>query len=136
MDRGEILFLTYEEVLEFHADQLRLFGGQDGIRDDGTLRSALGMPEATFDGVYLHEDEFMMAAAYAFHIAEGQCFVDGNKRTGLNAALVFLEINGWSVDDPAGELYPAIVGVATRAQTKASLAAILRRLSHPSDPSS
>jgi death on curing protein len=50
MSRGEIVFLTYEEVLEFHADQLRLFGGQDGIRDDGMLRSALGMPEATFDG--------------------------------------------------------------------------------------
>jgi hypothetical protein len=43
MSRGEIVFLTYEEVLEFH-------GGQDGIRDDGMLRSALGMPEATFDG--------------------------------------------------------------------------------------
>ena len=58
------------------------------------------MPESTFDGVYLHEDLFASAAAYAFHIAEGQPFLDGNKRTGLNAALVFLELNGRTVDDP------------------------------------
>jgi death on curing protein len=75
----------------------------------------------------------MMAAAYAFHIAEGQCFVDGNKRAGLNAALVFLELNGWSVDDPVGELYETIVGLATRKHTKASLAEVLRRLSRPGE---
>lgn len=97
MDPSEIIFLTYEEILTFHADQLRLFGGQDGIRDDGVLRSAIATPEASFDGIYLHDNVFLMAAAYAFHIAEGQPFVDGNKRTGLNAALVFLELNGWSV---------------------------------------
>ena len=79
--------------------------------------------------MYLHSDEFMMAAAYAFHIAEGQPFVDGNKRTGLNAALVFLDINGWSVDDPQGELYDAMIGLATGTHTKASLAEVFRRLS-------
>src|SRR5688572_17962908 len=110
MELSDVFFFTYDEVVQFHADQLRLFGGQDGIRDDGVLRSALATPEATFDGLYLHSDEFMMAAAYAFHIAQGQPFVDGNKRTGLNAALVFLDINGWSVDDPQGELYDAMIG--------------------------
>ena len=53
---------------------------------------------------------FLMAAAYAFHIAEGQPFIDGNKRTGLNAALVFLELNGWSVDDPNKRLLQAADG--------------------------
>jgi death-on-curing protein len=56
----------------------------------------LAMPASTFDGVYLHSDLFEMAAAYAFHIAEGQPFVDGNKRTALNAALVFLDLTGGS----------------------------------------
>ena len=129
MDLTEILFLRYEEVLQFHADQLSLFGGQDAIRDDGVLRSALAMPEATFDGVYLHADEFSMAAAYAFHIAEGQPFVDGNKRTGLNAALVFLELNGWSVEDPEEELYDAMIGLAAGTHSKSSLAGAFRRLS-------
>lgn len=129
MDLSEILFLSYEEVLQFHADQLGLFGGQDGIRDEGVLRSALAMPEATYDGAYLHEDEFSMAAAYAFHIAEGQPFVDGNKRTGLNAALVFLELNGWSAEDPEEELYDAMIGLATGTYTKSTLADVFRRLS-------
>lgn len=132
MDLGDVVFLTYEEVLQFHADQLRLFGGQDGIRDDGVLRSALATPEATFDGVFLHGDEFTMAAAYTFHIAEGQPFVDGNKRTGLNAGLVFLELNGWSVEDPDGELYDAVIGLATGTHTKASLSLLFRRLAQPS----
>lgn len=127
------LFLTYEEILEFHADQLRLFGGQDGIRDDGVLRSAVAMPEASFDGVYLHEDIFLMAAAYAFHIAEGQPFMDGNKRTGLNAALVFLELNGWTVDDSEGDLYEAIIGLATGAQTKSGLAEVFRSFANRVD---
>ena len=56
-------------------------------------------PRATFGGEYLHSDLFSMAAAYAFHIAESQAFVDGNKRTGLNAALVFLLMNGLEVVD-------------------------------------
>jgi death on curing protein len=133
MTRSEILFLTYEEVLQFHADQLELFGGQDGVRDDGILRSGLATPEATFDGDYLHDDEFSMAAAYAFHIAEGQPFVDGNKRTGLNAALVFLELNGASVADSGEELYDAIIGLATGTHSKSTLAELFRRLSQPTD---
>jgi hypothetical protein len=87
-------------VLALHDDQLRLFGGSAGVRDRGALESAVATPEATFDDEFLHEDLFQMAAAYAFHIAENQPFVDGNKRTGLNAALVFLDVNGWVVLDP------------------------------------
>lgn len=73
--------------IKFHADQLRLFGGQDGIRDDGVLRSALATPEATFDGAYLHADEFMMAAAYAFHIAEGQYSLVSSRRISSSCSL-------------------------------------------------
>ena len=72
----EPLFLTVDEVL-LHADQLRLFGGSDGIRDQGALDSAVATPASTFDGKFLHQDLFHMAAAYAFHIAENQPFVDG-----------------------------------------------------------
>jgi prophage maintenance system killer protein len=38
----------------------------------------------------LHKGAFEMAAAYALHIAENQPFLDGNKRTALNAAIAFL----------------------------------------------
>jgi hypothetical protein len=66
----EPLFLTVEEVVGFHADQNRLFGGTGGIRLRASLESAVAMPQASFGGRYLHADLFEMAAAYAFHIAE------------------------------------------------------------------
>ena len=83
-------FLTVEDVLQIHDEQLSAYGGATGIRDQGLLESAVAMPQASFGGAYLHEDLPHMAAAYAFHIAQNQPFLDGNKRTGLVAALVFL----------------------------------------------
>jgi death-on-curing protein len=82
-------FLTVAEVLALHEIQLHDYGGLDGLRDKGLLESAVAMTQATFGGEFLHPDLFAMAAAYAFHIAENQPFIDGNKRAGLHAALVF-----------------------------------------------
>ncbi len=128
---GEPLFLSVDEVLDLHADQLRLFGGSDGLRDQGALDSAVATPASTFDGAFLHEDLFHMAAAYAFHIAENQPFIDGNKRTALNAALVFLDINGWIVADPDERLYDAMLSVANGLLDKRGLARLLRELAVP-----
>ena len=50
------IFLTLAEVLVLHDDQLRLYGGSDGIRDEGALQSAIAMPAATFDRAFLHEE--------------------------------------------------------------------------------
>jgi len=125
---NEPLFLTVEEVSSLHEDQLRLFGGSSGLRDRGAFESAVATPQASFGGEFLHEDLFEMAAAYAFHIAENQPFVDGNKRTGLNAALVFLDINGWVVSDPEGRLYDAMIALSARTLDKHGLAMILRGL--------
>jgi death-on-curing protein len=71
-------------------------------------------------------DLFDIAAAYAFHIAEGQCFLDGNKRTAVAAALNFLANNGvkWRVDDD--ELYVFMIGIAEKRHTKTDLARYLR----------
>jgi death on curing protein len=127
------LFLTVAEVLALHDDQLRLFGGCAGIRDAGALESAVATPASTFDQEFLHEDLFHMAAAYAFHIAENQPFVDGNKRTGLNAALVFLDINGWIVSDPDMRLYDAMIAISSRGLDKRGLAKLFQELSAPDD---
>jgi death-on-curing protein len=123
-----IEFLTVEDVEFLHGEQLRLFGGLEGVRDRAALESAVGVPMATFSGRFLHDDLFAMAAAYAYHIAESQGFLDGNKRTGLNAALVFLGLNGWDIDDPDGLLFDAMIGVAERRVSKEDLAQLLRRL--------
>jgi death-on-curing protein len=85
-------------------------------------------PASTYDGAFLHDDLFHMAAAYAYHIAENQPFIDGNKRTALNAALVFLDVNGWVVSDPDMHLYQAMIDVSSRALDKHGLGLLLRRL--------
>ena len=74
-------------------------------------------------------DLFDVAAAYAFHLAESQAFLDGNKRTGMAAALVFLAGNGVTVPEATTELYTAMIAIADRRLSKAGLAGLLRRLS-------
>ncbi len=124
-----MLFLTLAEVLEIHRDQIERYGGRLGVRDMDLLKSALAMPEATFGGEFLHEDIYEMAAAYAFHICRNHPFMDGNKRTALACALVFLELNERSVRDPAGELYGAMIDLAAGKLNKHRLAEIFFRLS-------
>ena len=132
-DSEEVLFLSVDDVLDLHNDQLRLFGGSTGLRDRNALESAVATPASTFDGAFLHDDLFHMAAAYAFHIAENQPFVDGNKRTALNAALVFLDINGWIVSDPDERLYDAMIAISARKLDKRGLTDLFRQLALP-DP--
>lgn len=90
-------FLMLDDVVEAHGEQIAYYGGSPGIRDAGLLESALAQAQTTFDGVYLHKDIFEMAAAYLFHLVQNHSFVDGNKRIGLETALVFLTINGQDV---------------------------------------
>ena len=129
MKVSEPLFLTVEEVVAFHRDQILLFGGTDGIRDRGSLESAVAMPQSGFGGQFLHHDLFEMAAAYAFHLAENQPFLDGNKRTALNAAIAFLGLNGYVVLDPDGALYHAMMAISRHEVDKVAMAQLLRRLS-------
>ena len=91
------LFLSVEDVIEIHADQIHRYGGSLGIRDVELLHSALGMPEAGVGDQYLHVDLFQMAAAYLYHIVQNHSFIDGNKRTGAMAAFVFLKLNGFTL---------------------------------------
>lgn len=81
--------------------------------------------------LFVHDDLFAMASAYAFHLAQNQPFVDGNKRTGLAAALVFLDLNRITIDDPDERLYDAMISVAERRLDKAGLAALLCELAVP-----
>ncbi len=123
------IFLTVGDVLALHIDQIREFGGSEGLRDEGGLESAVAQASATYGGKYLHADLFEMAAAYAFHITKNHPFVDGNKRVALNAAIVFLGLNGFDVVDDEGCLYEAMLGLATDEETKGQMAELLKRLS-------
>jgi death on curing protein len=120
-------FLTIEEVTRIHERMIASYGGRRGVRDPRLLAAAVGMPTQTFDGEFLHEDIFEMAAAYAYHIAQDQPFNDGNKRAGLGAALAFLWRNGVRVDeDPS--LERAMRALDRGIYEKGRLANLLRRL--------
>ena len=121
------LFLTLDEVLGIHADQIRRYGGRPGLRDLGLLQSAVAMSETTFDGEFLHGTVFEMAAAYLFHLARNHPFVDGNKRTALMSALVFLGLNGQRLDAEPGALYELVDGVAAGSVDKAEVSVFFRR---------
>jgi len=105
-------FLTLDDVLELHTGQIATYGGSDGLRSAELLQSAIAQPEATFGGKYLHGDVFEIAAAYLFHLVQNHPFIDGNKRIGLEAALVFLVLNGTTVDAHDERLVELVLGVA------------------------
>jgi death-on-curing protein len=85
-------------VLDFHAEQLALFGGADGMRDLGLLESALARPQNKYS--YGEADLAVLAAAYGFGIVRNHPFVDGNKRTALASMIVFLNLNRLDLDAP------------------------------------
>ena len=119
-------FLDITEVLEIHQSRIDLYGGSHGVRDLGLLQSAIAQPSAGFGGQYLHADLFEMAAAYLFHIALNHPFVDGNKRTALAAALVFLEFNGVDFDSNEQEVEDITVLVAEGKLEKPQIADFFR----------
>lgn len=125
---AEIEFLTVEVVLALHQRQLERFGGGAGLRDRGLLESAVAQPQASFGGAYAHEGLFSMAAAYLFHIVSNHAFVDGNKRAGLLAAQVFLEVNGITIEHDAEAFYALTMGVAEGRIDKPAVAVELERI--------
>ena len=121
-------FLTLEDVYQIHEIQLVRFGGGAGLRDVRLLESAIAQPQNSFGGEFLHPTIFDMAAAYLYHIAQNHPFIDGNKRTGLACALVFLELNGVSIEQGTEDLYNLTIGVASSSIKKGQIADELRRL--------
>lgn len=123
----EPLFLGLDEVVDIHRDQIERYGGHPGIRDWELLQSAAAMPAAGFGEDYLHADIYEMAAAYLFHIVRNHPFVDGNKRTGAVAALVFLLMNGIDLHASEESLENMVRSVADGKMDKAGIAAFFRK---------
>lgn len=120
------VFLTLDEVLALHDDQIQRYGGAAGIRDERLLSSALGAVSATFEGRYLHADLFELAAAYLYYLAQNHPFVDGNKRTALAACLAFLWMNGMEVVASEDEIVDTLVAVASGRLGKSETAVFLK----------
>lgn len=104
-------WLTREMVEAFHRESLARFGGADGLRDEGLLLSALARPE----NLHAYEPEsdlFRLAATYCAGIVKNHPFVDGNKRTGMLAASVFLQLNGVELKYDEVRIVTMVIGLA------------------------
>ena len=120
-------FFSLSEILEIHQDQVTRYGGTLGVRDIELLKSAIGMPMATYGGDFLHTDVYEMAAAYLYHLVKNHPFLDGNKRVGAVAALVFLLLNGYDFDAPEDDFAELVLAVARGELDKAQVAVFIRR---------
>ena len=128
--KHEPLFLTFAEIIEIHDYQIEHFGGGEGLRDIELLKSAIGMPSATFGGEYLHPTILEMAAAYLYHLVENHPFVDGNKRVGAMAALIFLDMNGFEFDASDEDFTAMVLKVANGEMMKSEISLFLRQHTH------
>ena len=125
------LFLTLDEVLALHADQVDRYGGGLGIRDLALLESAIAAPAASYQGEFLHGSLYEMAAAYLFHLIKNHPFVDGNKRVALISTIVFLGFNDLTLKAEPDELTSLVVGVADGSVSKAEVAVFLKLNTRP-----
>jgi death on curing protein len=90
------LHLNVAIVNEIHEEAIAQFGGINGIRDQALLESAISATQASFAGVSPFTDVIDVAGAYLFYLCSNHPYLDGNKRVGLGACLVFLQLNGFT----------------------------------------
>ena len=107
-----MIYLTPEQILFLHARLIAETGGAQGIRDLGLLISAVERPKAAFEGSELYPDVFTKAAALMHSIVQNHPFVDGNRRTGIAAAGIFLQLNGLKLTVTNPELRSFTLSVA------------------------
>lgn len=120
-----MIWLTRDMVEVFHRESLARFGGADGVRDEGLLLSALARAE-NIQAYEAEADAFRLAAAYGAGIVKNHPFVDGNKRTGVLSAVVFLGLNGIDLAFDEAMIVTMVYGLAAGEVQEDQFAAWLR----------
>jgi death on curing protein len=121
-----MIWLTRDMVEAFHRESLVRFGGSDGLRDEGLMLSAIARAE----NIHAYEpeaDAFRLAAAYCTGIVKNHPFIDGNKRTGVLCAIVFLGINGIELAFDEAMIVTMIYGLASGEVSEKNLEDWLRQ---------
>jgi death-on-curing protein len=124
-------YLSPEQILFLHARLIEETGGGHGLRDLALLESAVSRPQATFGGQDLYADLFVKAAALMESLIRNYPFVDGNKRTGIAAAALFLAQNGRRLAATNAEVEAFVLRVVEAEPDVAEIAAWLRTHSLP-----
>ena len=114
-------YLTAQQVLFIHSRLLEETGGGHGVRDINMLMSGIARPQATFGGQDLYSDIYQKAAALMESLIQNHPFIDGNKRTGITAAALFLQINGLNLQTTNDELERFTLSVASGKESSESI---------------
>jgi len=126
----EPAFLSLEDILFIHQQEIQISGGEPNIRDQEGIKACVDAPKASFGGDYLH-DLFEMAASYISCLTMRHPFVDGNKRTALASALTFLYLNDYNVEESYDEeLAELVLNFVTKKISKEEIAEYFRANSH------
>ena len=118
-------FISVEEALFLHTQQIRRYGGAAGVRDPGALDSAVTGVQQTFGGEYVYSGITEMATAYLFRICQNHPFVDGNKRTALAVCHAFLLMNGYELEMTEHEAEEVVLSVAKGELGRVELLSVL-----------
>jgi death-on-curing protein len=125
LEGKEPQFLTREEVDELHRRSIEKHGGAHGLRNEHGLESAIAQPLQLY--AYTQADHFDIAGAYAYHLAESQAYIDGNKRVAISAATTYLELNGIDTSRlPEQKTYEAMIDISARKMDRAQAGDFLR----------
>ena len=108
-----MIILSKEQVLKLHTSLIKTTGGSDGIRDEGMLDLALNNPFQSFGGKELYPSIQAKAARLCFGLVKNHAMLDGNKRLGVHAMLVFLALNGYELSYCQKELSDVILALAS-----------------------
>lgn len=104
--------LSTQKILQLHRFLIQETGGLDGLRDEGLLDSAVQGPFATFDGQELYPHLEQKAAKLGYTLAKNHAFLDGNKRIGTYSMLIFLDVNGVTMEYSDDDLISLGFGIA------------------------
>lgn len=107
-----MIILSTQKILQLHHFLIQETGGLDDLRDEGLLDSAAQGPFATFDGQELYPNLEQKAAKLGYMLAKNHAFLDGNKRIGTYAMLVFLDVNGVIMEYSDNDLVSLGFGIA------------------------
>ena len=123
---SEPTFLSLEEILFIHQQEIQTAGGEPNIRDHEGIKACVDAPKASFGGEFLY-DLFEVAASYITCLTIRHPFVDGNKRTALASALTFLYLNGYDIEEAHDEeLAKLVLDFITKKITKEEVAEYFR----------
>jgi death-on-curing protein len=124
-------YLTAQQIMFIHSRLIKETGGSQGIHDLSALESAAGRPQSSFDNQDLYPSLFIKAAALLDSLIRNHPFVDGNKRTGMTAAAIFLHRNGYRLKTSQEDMVRIAMSAAQSQLTIEEIAVWLKENSKP-----